>query len=81
MRTNQIRLACLALLIGSAVIAIIPVWPEFVTPHMVFLSILMIGAAAAINGFRRLGEPELERNFRCVLIGLAISLALSLLTS
>lgn len=78
MTANQIRLAWLALLIGSTVIANVPVWPTFVTPHMVFLSMLLIGTGVAINRFHRIGEPELERNFWCVLIGLAISLALSL---
>ncbi|WP_312373670.1 hypothetical protein [Stutzerimonas nitrititolerans] len=50
----------------------------FLTPHLTYLSMLLIATAAAIGAFRRHGQLKQVQPFWCIFIGLSASL-LSLL--
>lgn len=67
-----------------AVVLLIPVAAflagqiAFLTPHLTYLSMLLIATAAAISSFRRHGQREQVQPFCCIFIGL-FAVLLSLL--
>jgi len=51
----------------------------FLTPHLTYLSMLLITTAAAIGAFRRHGQLEQVQPFWCMFMGLSAALISALL--
>lgn len=76
----KIRLAWLL-----AVVLLIPVAAllggkiAFLTPHLTYLSMLLIVTTAAISALRRHGQAEQMQKFWCIFLGLSAALLSALL--
>jgi len=68
-----------------AVVLLIPVAAflagqiAFLTPHLTYLSMLLIATAAAIGAFRRHAQAEQMQKFGCIFMGLSAALLSALL--